>query len=146
MTTAVASLWKQPRAVLQGWGQSSVNRITLPQCCWGCLSPADQAVTCNWREASSWTLLCSLLSWTLVHWAWALCSSSLILECGKRRGLFSALSAPLPQPKRTLSPQFPSLRQQRPAQALRDAAGSLAHGSWMAQKQLLTACTQGLCP
>lgn len=96
------------------------------------MSPANQAVTCNWREASSCTLLCSLLSWTLVHWAWALCSSSLILECGEKRGLFSALSDPL----------APSLRQQQPTQA----DGSLAHGRGMAQKQLFTTCTQGLCP
>lgn len=46
------------------------------------MSPADQGVTCNWREASSCPLLWALLSWTLVHCAWALCSSSLILECG----------------------------------------------------------------
>lgn len=142
VTTAPASLWKQPRL-----GKCSVNRITLPPCCAAVgsralllgMPPADEGVTCNWREASSCPLLWSLLSWTLVHCALVLCSSSLILECGERRGLFSALRTPCPT-----QPQEAAVRPG--AERLQQVDDSLVHGSRMAQKQLLTTCSQGLCP
>lgn len=43
-------------------------------------------LTWNWREASSCLLLCSHLSWTLVHCSWTLCSFSLTLEGTLRKG------------------------------------------------------------
>lgn len=112
--------------------------------------------TWSWREASSCLLLCSLLSWTLVHCVWMLCSCSRTLEAGsgKAQG-----GSPLPKAccrpwcarfgptPRTLSqpPGAGCAGRERGAGAAQTGLDSLVRSKVLAQGQLLPACLQSFC-